>query len=161
MRKPIPRTINPRVMKPAPEQFSKEDGDIVTSRSLRWMHKEMYDRARSISREMGYSNVMWCGLGETDPFVRGFLLRDTTGQFDPNVIIGAATFRLRTYSDWPVPVYALQWIWICPKARRLGVLKSYWERFSTLFPDFGVEKPVSDAMAAFLSKHDPKRIVSF
>lgn len=120
---------------------------IVTAREPIWMHKQMYYRARAFKREFGYDFIQWSEK-EDDPGAYGFLFRDPE-QLD--VIIGACAFRWRNYTDSD-PMWAMQWIWLMPDARHKGILTKYWPVFTHMFGKFHVERPLSDAMAAFLEK---------
>jgi len=66
------------------------------------------------------------------------------------IIVGACAFRWREYTNHE-PMWAMQWIWIAPRARRHGVLTHRWHGFQTHF-SFVLEYPLSDAMQAFATK---------
>jgi hypothetical protein len=118
--------------------------ELVTSQSPAWKHEEMYIRASAFRREFHYDFVQWGSrTGDNDPKVHGFLFCD-----ERSAIVGACAFRHRqgtTGEHW-----ALQWIWICPRCRRQGLLKQRWPELRRRFGDFLVEAPVSEAMKAFL-----------
>lgn len=117
---------------------------LVTSMSPAWMHEEMYIRASAFKREFRYDWIQWGSrTGDSDPEVHGFLFSD-----QKSAVVGACAFRLRP-SDMG-DRWALQWIWICPRFRRQGLLKQHWTGFRQRFGDFLVEAPVSDAMKTFL-----------
>lgn len=122
-----------------------DDPELVTFSSPSWKHKAMDDRARIFRREEGYSFVGWGVRGERDTRARGHLFTS-----DDGAIIGACAFRWRTYQD-AEPRWALQWIWVCPKFRRTGVLRQRWKQFREEYGEFVIEAPVSDAMVAFVS----------
>lgn len=129
------------------EMQAKADPELVTSQSPVWKHKEMYTRASAFRREFHYDFVQWHSKnGDSDPFVNGFLLTDTSG-----AIVGACSFRKK--SDSQPLSWKLDWIWICPKERRKGYLAARWKLFRERFGDFGLSHPVSDEMKAFLAKN--------
>ena len=108
-----------------------------------WKRKEVYERARLFRREFGYDFLQWSI--EDDPDAIGFLFSDGIGR-----IIGACAFRPQLgNADRP---WRLDWIWLCPDARRSGSLRREWQRFRQRFGDFDVEPPLSEAMKAFLIK---------
>lgn len=121
-----------------------QDPAIVNALSPLWMHREMIGRGRALNRELNYS-VRW-GSPETDMMARGHLFILPDGR-----IVGACSFRWREYQDAP-PAWALEWIWIAPPFRRLGILAAKWVELRALYGDFVVEGPVSPAMQAFLRK---------
>lgn len=129
-------------------RMSEAEPDLVTASSPAWKHFEMYQRARAFKREEGYDFVQWhSSESETDPHVHGFLLCD-----DHDTILGAIAFRWREPENDP-PFWGLQWVWVCPTARKSGVLSRRWAAFRERFGDFYVEGPVSKGMRAFLTKH--------
>lgn len=125
---------------------------LVNRYSPKWMQKEMYERAWRFNREEGYTGIMWNSCGETDPFVHGFLFIDHNGVFSKDTIVGACSFRKRNMDGQDY--WAMQWIWMCPKARRLGILTKWWPDFCKLFGSFEIEYPVSDAMSEFMKKQN-------
>jgi hypothetical protein len=76
-------------------------------------------------------------------------VRPSPGANDAGAIVGACAFRWREYSDAPA-AWALQWVWVCPKARRTGVLRARWRSFRERYGDFHIEPPVSAAMQGFV-----------
>jgi hypothetical protein len=65
--------------------------------------------------------------------------------------VGACCFRWREWTNAPHS-WALQWAWLHPDFRRRGLLTAAWPAFRTEFGDFHVERPLSEAMQAFLRK---------
>jgi hypothetical protein len=133
---------------PDPEMLAARAADdnpeIVTWRSPSWKQRAMDDRALIFRREMHYSFVGWGAQAENDRTAEGYLFTDPAG-----AIVGACTFRWREYANAPA-AWALQWVWVCPKARRQGVLRARWPRFRERYGDFHIEPPVSPAMQAFV-----------
>ena len=86
--------------------------------------------------------------GDDDPKAHGFLFNDDSCVFGHGAIVGACE---REYTDHP-PCWAMQWIWIAPKARRRGILSRRWDAFRARFGKFVIEPPLSDAMQAFAAK---------
>lgn len=113
--------------------------------SAQWKHDLMYGRAYAFKREMGYDFTQWASEPARDPAPVGFLFAD-----EDNRIVGACGFRPQPEEVRP---WRLDWIWLCPSARRTGVLSRYWPLFRQRFGEFDLTPPVSDAMQAFLSKH--------
>ena len=129
------------------EMNENDDPELVLSKSPVWKDKEMYTRASAFRREFHYDFVQWHSKnGDSDPFVHGFLLTDTSG-----AIVGACSFRKKPDSQ-PIS-WKLDWIWICPKERRKGHLAARWKLFRERFGDFGLSHPVSDEMKTFLAKN--------
>lgn len=126
------------------------DAELVTWVSPKWKHLEIYRRASAFRREFGFDFVQWeSSEGDPDPHAQGFLLTD-----GKNVILGAAAFRWREPQDTADrPFWGLQWVWVCPSARRNGLLSSRWAMFRARFGNFFVEGPVSEGMQRFLAKH--------
>ena len=58
---------------------------------------------------------------------------------------------MREYTNHE-PMWAMQWIWVAPRARRHGVLTRRWHGFQTRFGSFVLEYPLIDAMQAFATK---------
>lgn len=126
------------------------DAQLVTMCSPPWKHEEVYMRARQLARELRcFDSVPWGSpYGHDDPHHVGLLLDDLTETFPHGTIVGACAFCWRD-NHW-----ALQWVWLCPKARRMGILTKWWFVFRRVFgDDFEVDEPLSDAMAAFVLKH--------
>jgi hypothetical protein len=70
---------------------------------------------------------------------------------EPRRVIGAACFRRR--ANGHTISWALQWVWFHPYERRRGHLTRCWQLFLRRYGAFDVERPLSDAMMRFLSKH--------
>jgi hypothetical protein len=121
----------------------------VDATSPKWMHKEVYGRARLFKREFQYDFVQWHPDGERKPSVVGFLFSDPAGR---GRLLGACCFRWRGHCDAPHR-WTMDWIWLAPGARRTGLLTARWPSFLKEFGAFHVEHPLSDAMQAFLEKH--------
>lgn len=68
--------------------------------------------------------------------------------------VGACSF-------WYAPeasCWVLGWIWFHPLARRRGHLAAVWPIFRQQYGRFAVQRPLSDAMIAFLQRVDPAEI---
>lgn len=123
------------------------DFELVTTNSLKWKHREMYERALLFRRMFHYDFVQWesCS-GDNDPNVHGYLFTNNIG-----VITGACSFRYKKYGY--KMVWVLDWVWLSPKHRRTGELSKRWEHFKTKFGKFEVQHPISDDMQLFLKKN--------
>lgn len=136
--------------KPVP-QFVAEltaggDAEFVACTSPTWKHREIYKRAVAFRREFHYDFVQWDSpKGDSDPGVHGFLFAN-----DDKIIVGACAFRRRREAE--EQYWGLQWIWVAPKYRRIGVISKRWASFRKRFGDFYIEPPVSEAMQGFLDK---------
>ena len=130
---------------------AEADPERVTSRSPRWKQDALDERALLFRQETHYSFVGWGAQYEGDQTARGFLMTRADG-----TIVGCVVFRWREYSNAPA-AWALQWVWVCPTARRTAVLRSRWAAFRAEFGDFRVEGPVSADMQAFLAAVEPGR----
>ena len=121
--------------------------ELVTTDSLKWKHKEMYERAIIFKRMFHYDFVQWQSPEkDNDPNVRGYLFTN-----DQGAILGACSFRHRKYES--KMTWVLDWVWISPKHRRTGQLEKRWEHFKKTFGKFEVQHPISDDMQLFLKKH--------
>jgi hypothetical protein len=131
---------------------NEKEPELVICKSPAWKHKEVYIRAQAFRREFSYDFTQWKSGREDDPDARGYIFADLSG-----AILGACAFRLRgSKSDQR---WGLQWIWICPKARRKGVLRQRWQNLRERFGDFQVESPVSKGMMAFLEAMGDEHLV--
>lgn len=128
---------------------SEPDPERVTWRSPAWKQDGLDERARLFREETHYGFVGWGAAYEKDHKAQGFLMTRPDG-----TIVGVVVFRWRDYSNAPA-AWALQWVWVCPAARRSGVLRSRWAGFRAEFENFAVEGPVSDDMQAFLRAVEP------
>lgn len=142
---------DPRPLRRFAERLERmPDGDEVSRDSPKWMHREAYERAVMFKREFQYDMPQWTpppDRGRTEEVGVAYLL--TTAD-DRGTIIGACAFRERD-EGW-----TMDWAWIAPRWRRQGIMQRYWPRFVEKFGDFPLERPLSDAMLAFVSKHGSK-----
>jgi hypothetical protein len=137
------------------EMHSSDDPELVTTNSPAWKHLEIYRRAFAFKREEGYDFVQWQGAsGDDAPHVHGFLFTNEDG-----TIKGAAAFRWREPEAPIAPFWGLQWVWICPRYRRTGILAKRWKLLKQRFGDFVIEGPVSESMQAFLAKHGDEQLM--
>lgn len=146
----IKRVLDPQPLRRFLEAKETDpETEWVTPNSLVWKHREMYARARQFKREFGFDFVMWGAktAKDTDPKVHGFLFPDDSGVCPPGTIVGACAFR------WREDHWGLQWMWLAPKVRRQGILARRWPMFLERFGNFVVERPLSDAMQAFVRRH--------
>lgn len=144
------------VLEPQPSEnmelaFRTENNpELINHMSPNWKHDEILDRAFAFKREMGFDFVQWSKSdGELAAGkVFGYLLTN-----EDKTIVGAASFRNREY-DSEGAFWELDWVWIAPKYRKKGILKSRWPLFREHFGDFYVSHPISDEMKRLLSKAD-------
>ncbi|WP_439125935.1 MAG: C2H2-type zinc finger protein (plasmid) [Pseudomonas rhizophila] len=124
-------------------------GELVGPDAPLWMHGEVYERAAAFRREFGYDFIQWPGGSTTraPSDWRGHLITGPGGE-----IAGACAF-MHTTARKAEGEWSLQWIWIAPKFRRLGLLEARWADFLQRYGDFDLEKPLSEAMVTFLWKH--------
>jgi hypothetical protein len=47
----------------------------------------------------------------------------------------------------------MQWVWLCPPARRSGALSRRWLDLLERYGDFELDQPLSEAMQAFIAIH--------
>lgn len=136
------------VLEPKPDfRLMPDSLHPVTAKSKRWEHLLLFRRAEQFRREFHYDFNQWEHPDDRkDPKGRGFLFIDGTG-----AVVGACAFRWRNWADAP-PGWAMQWMWLCPRARRTGILTKYWPVFREMFGDFLPEPPFSPAMEAFFAK---------
>lgn len=146
------------IIEPKPNRRFAEalEQDLAASwvdvRSPKWKRKEVYDRALEFKREFGYGFPQWNPDPRADPDAVGFLFSDQQDR-----IVGACAFRPQGgENERP---WRLDWIWICPDARRQGQLGRHWERFRQRFGIFDIEPPISDAMTAFLRKRGCEELI--
>ncbi|WAC13393.1 hypothetical protein [Dyadobacter pollutisoli] len=128
---------------------------LVTWRSPVWKHREMHSRALAFKREMQYDSFQWAAPGQPrDIEAVGYLVTN-----DKGAIIGAYCFRERIRRDQSKQ-WTLDWVWICPKYRRMGFLTKQWKSLKDMFGDFAIEPPVSDSMKRFLEKQKDTHLLS-
>ena len=129
------------------ELKENEDAELVTSSSPAWKHKEIYERALAFKRELRFDFIQWESPEyNSDPKAHGFLFANEQG-----AVVGACAFRDHT-GDRDQQLWALDWVWICPKERQKGHLAKRWPAFRERFGDFVVTSPVSEEMQGFLKK---------
>jgi hypothetical protein len=127
----------------------------VDKTSPQWMHTAVYGRAKLFKREFHYDFVHWSPNGEREADVVGFLFTDP---MEDGRIVGACCFRLRDRADGS-KIWSMDWVWLAPGARRTGLLNARWPGFLREFGAFHVERPLSNAMEAFLARHgDPEKV---
>ena len=127
--------------------MQEPDFELVTTHSLKWKHKEMYERALMFKRMFHYDFVQWQSRErDNDPNVHGYLFTN-----DQGAIVGACSFRRRKQDSRMQ--WVLDWVWVSPKHQRTGELAKRWEHFKKTFGKFEVEHPISDNMQLFLKKN--------
>jgi len=136
------RALDPQPLPQMLEHMAAADHEHVTWLSPEWAQEEVHRRAVAFKREFGYDFVQW-SKNERDPRAQALLFTLPDGR-----IAGACAFRWREYEEAPHG-YGLQWIWIAPRFRRLGILRSRWCQLRARFGEFVIEGPVSNAMHAF------------
>jgi hypothetical protein len=140
-------------IQPSPSKALKDhldghpDAVWVDFMSPTWLREEVYWRAKVFQREFGYDMPQWEQNGYHDPDAVGFVFHDVELR-----ISGACCFRPELSNTGQT---RLDWIWLCPSARRCGLVSSQWKRFRDRFGVFSIEGPISKAMQAFLLKHYP------
>lgn len=123
----------------------------VHAHSPAWKHLEMYRRALAFKRELGYDFPQWGEKPEDNAGAEGYLFADEDSR-----IVGACAFRLQQEARRP---WRMDWIWLCPAARRKGYLERHWLHFRQRFGEFDVEHPLSPAMQEFLRKHGEEALI--
>lgn len=147
----IVTTLRPRTSRALKRAMSKDPEAVwVTPQSPKWMSIAVYRRARAFKREFGYDFTQWEVGDEAD--ATGFLFNDADFR-----IVGACCFRPES-SEEP-EVTRLDWIWICPDMRRVGLLSKNWDRFRDRFGEFRIEPPISEAMQTFLRKRGDDHLI--
>lgn len=139
-------------------QLEEPEPERVTASSPNWKMAEMYRRAWAFKREMRFDFVQWESPEEKpDPDAHGILFSGDDGR-----ILGAVAFRWREPDDKAdPPFWGLQWVWVCPQARRSGILAQRWPSLRQRFGDFYVEGPVSEAMRTFLKKQNDEHLMTW
>jgi hypothetical protein len=78
--------------------------------------------------------------------------------FDEHEVPDTAMLPVGACGFWYTPeasCWVLGWIWLHPFARRRGHLRAGWPTFRRQYSAFAVQRPLSDAMAAFLRRVEP------
>jgi GNAT superfamily N-acetyltransferase len=127
---------------------------IVRYRSPRWQHKLVYARAIWFRREFHYDFVQWSPTGKD--------LEDDEHDRDHQAIVlvedsrplGVAAFCYTFWDDAPA-CWCLRFIWVAPSARRQGLVSRRWSQWRKTYGAFHIEHPWSEAMEAFIRKHEP------
>ena len=119
----------------------------VDEASPKWAHKEVYERAVMFKREMEFDFVQW-----ESPPARGRVNEQAVAYLlcpvDANsTIAGVCAFRDRD------GVWTMDWAWLAPRYRRLGLMRNSWSDLVAEFGDFPLETPLSDSMQSFVAKH--------
>jgi RimJ/RimL family protein N-acetyltransferase len=136
------------ILKPKPDKTylaaRRRDPDAawVDYRSPMWKRRAILGRALLFKREFKYDFLQWSENAQHDIDAVGYLFADEDGR-----IVGACAFRPQ---DEPGGRWRLDWIWLCPTARRQGHLSRAWPRFVERFGEFDVEHPLSPAMKSYL-----------
>jgi hypothetical protein len=142
------KTQETEVFKPKPlASLPRSKCQLVTYTSAEWLHRQMYLRALEFQKDHQLSAPYWTyynfGRGEvgveTDPNAHGFLFCDSSKR-----VVGACAFRWRG-NEW-----ALQWIWLLPRAWRYNYLGPIWGTFRVMFGEFDIESPVPVELRTFL-----------
>ena len=124
------------------------DGLIAVDRhSPTWLNKAVYERARLFH----YDFPLWNEYGPSDGpnKSRAFLFIAD----DRVTLAGACAFEWMDRENAPHG-WTMMWVWLAPAYRRHGILTRHWYTFRDMFGvGFHLEKPLSDAMAAFVRKH--------
>ncbi|MCU9528032.1 hypothetical protein [Pseudomonas mosselii] len=144
--------IDPQPDKQLVERIAALDhaGELVDQGSPLWMHGAVYDRALEFKREFKYDFVQWDGSSRKCAGAdwQGWLFAA-----DDQGTIGGACAFMRRNGAVDGPEWSLQWVWVAPKFRRVGLLESRWPSFLQAYGDFEIERPLSPAMQAFVRKH--------
>lgn len=154
---PYSESLRPNPLPELQEAIDRNPEVVWVDRSSpKWLREQVYWRARVFKREFGYDMPQWEPEGRHDPNAIGHLFIDSDCR-----IIGACCFRPEvedleegTYSEQ----FRLDWLWLCPSARRRGILTRHWESFRARFGDFSIGGPVSEGMSAFLLRFPNHRI---
>lgn len=125
------------------------DPEVVHPGSPLWMHKAVYLRAMYFRREFGYSFIQWDGTDTSKnkhEEARGHLFTSHERGAEGTIIGGCAFWR--DPGGW-----RMQWVWLCPPARRSGALSRRWKDLLERYGDFELDQPLSEAMQAFIAIH--------
>ncbi|WP_456388729.1 hypothetical protein [Profundibacter sp.] len=135
------RPVPSRALKAA---LSKDPETVwVTVLSPRWLRLMVHRRALAFKREFRYDFIQWDA--SDDPHAIAYLFSD-----DNCRVVGACCFRLGA-SEQPEK-WELDWVWLCPEARRQGWLSKHWGIFREKFGEFSISVPISEEMQGFLRK---------
>ncbi len=130
----------------APEELK-----AVLMESPKTQRRAVWTMATYFRREFEYDGVQYGHEGKDDDReATAFLFTSGADHENKEIVFGACCFRYRRYSDGSTPGWALQWIWMHPYARSKGILSSAWPLFRKRFGNFAVERPLSQAMDAFM-----------
>ena len=123
----------------------------IVRKSPLTLRKQVEMFAHYFQREFQYDFTQFC-ISDDDDYT-AYLFTNRDNEF-PRVWTGACCFRIRNYEDVKLSGEALQWIWIHPYFRGRGTLTEVWPELRSNHGDFRVEGPISQAMKAFLLKHN-------
>jgi hypothetical protein len=118
---------------------------VVTAKSIMQLREAAENCNTFFVRENGYTRQF--SRNDDDDKYLAYLWGEPTES--RVAIFGAACFRFRGYRERSL--FAMQWIWLHPFARRKGHLSAAWPYFRKRFGAFIVEAPYSDGMKAFLA----------
>jgi len=78
--------------------------------------------------------------------------------FDEREVPDIAMRPIGACGFWYAPeatCWVLGWVWLHPFARRRGHLRAAWPTFRQQYGAFAIQRPLSDAMTAFLRRVEP------
>ena len=143
-------SMRPHRPKPDPE-FANNVDVVVDKTSAKKLHKLVFERARALQRDSGYS-LQWCEdrAPSEDKFVRRvhaiLLIEDSTP-------VGVVSFAWMRWTDGTPHGWRMLMAWIAEPWRRKGLLSRRWDRWRETYGEFSIERPVSRGMANFLARH--------
>ena len=143
--------MKPRRPKPDP-RFAADTDVMVDKASPKWLHKLVYERAQALKRDQRYDFVQWGEDHAPRASTPGGRLHAIL-LIENSTAVGVAGFEFVNWSN-KAPGWHMVMVWIAEPWRRKGVLSRRWARWRETYGEFTVEKPISEAMADFLSKQE-------
>ncbi|WP_167853562.1 hypothetical protein [Roseovarius aestuariivivens] len=157
---PLLEALDPNPSPTFQKAFENDQSVVwITDQSEPWLRKEVRLRAELFQREFNYNHVQWEYDGCPERKGLGFLFHDQSFR-----IIGACVFRpiWQGYqSKGRSEKMRMDWLWICTRSRRSGVLARQWGLFRERFGVFALEHPLSDEMLSFLKTYYPDHEVAY
>lgn len=137
-------------LKRIPREFGDESLLKVVPESPFHLKQEVERFAYYFARESGFAVPFRASKSSIwdDPYT-AYLFPSP----DKSVWVGACFFTPEQLLSVKLMCDALFWVWLHPYYRGRGILKTHWATLRANHGDFWIDRPLSDAMRAFLLKN--------
>lgn len=139
-----------------PDEKNREmlgDALRITSKSCRDSRLAMLKLCIFFKREFHFDSFQYAPFWALEDDEECYAYVWTVEQYHikiKSVVVGGFCFRKREWGG-----YGMQWIWIHPYIRNIGLLSRHWKEMENKFgKDFYAEPPLSHGMENFLNKEN-------